>query len=388
MERPYPSIRAIWLGAVAFVVVGALSLLILPNMLLHNWFPGTDETERRKLLASAAQIILFSLGGLIAVVGVALSLLRHRQELEANSRDRAHANRLQEAHESEIDRARQASEDAQAARTRDAERELRARFVQAIDLLSSSDSATRRAAAMHALGALADDWLALQRDEEAQVCIDMLCTYLRSPSISRPSGPDESMVRRVGYGILRSHLLIDARNSWSRFPILLTDAYIDFDVDLSYIRIANSLDLRGLTIASRGRLRLNNVSIEPFRKITLRGVVLRDNAGLDFSSSTLRERSSINLRGAQLVDKSNLYLRNISLQEHADINLLTAVVKGDGRIHLRGTTIGPAAKVRVRGDLKWTPSLGTSLGSRELPQKATPESEAGKEPDGADDAQD
>jgi uncharacterized protein YjbI with pentapeptide repeats len=69
-----------------------------------------------------------------------------------------------------------------AMRRRDDEevRDLRARFSTAAEQLAHTSPAVR-IAGVYAMSALADDWAKLGRSNEVQVCVDVLCGYLRLP---------------------------------------------------------------------------------------------------------------------------------------------------------------------------------------------------------------
>lgn len=62
------------------------------------------------------------------------------------------------------------------------DRTLRERFASACTQLGDPTSATIRIAGVHTLAAVADDWLAREKPDEAQVCVDILCSYFRPPS--------------------------------------------------------------------------------------------------------------------------------------------------------------------------------------------------------------
>ncbi|WP_032374120.1 hypothetical protein [Rhodococcoides fascians] len=59
-------------------------------------------------------------------------------------------------------------------------RALRDRYTAAAEQLGS-DSFALRLAGVYALSALADDWAAVNNTSERQVCVDLLCAYLRTP---------------------------------------------------------------------------------------------------------------------------------------------------------------------------------------------------------------
>ena len=207
-------------------MIGAATLAFLPAALLDYWFPSLTDQEKAVYLGPSAQIVLLGLGGMIAVVGVALSLARHREELRASVRAEAAL---------ELDRAKERNRQEEVDRQRRTEdqRLLRERFVSSVDLLSDAESATRRSAGLYAIASVANAWIDLGRRDEAQVCIDVLCGYLRAPlGAGLPATPPEELaVRRTGYELIRRHLIANDLGvvPWRGFRFNLAGAYIDWD---------------------------------------------------------------------------------------------------------------------------------------------------------------
>ncbi|MDF3285054.1 pentapeptide repeat-containing protein [Gordonia sp. N1V] len=104
---------------------------------------------------------------------------------------------------------------------------------------------TIQQAGAYALGSLADDWLSLPNPnaQEAQVCIDILCTYLRTHhhtaarAEGRPAGDDydytiapaDQPVRDSIQRILTNHLRDgEEPGVWSALNLDLTGAHLHF----------------------------------------------------------------------------------------------------------------------------------------------------------------
>lgn len=130
------------IGAVIAISIGSVVALVnIPGPLSNNWLESVDLSEIKdpqarviQAIAPAAQTVLFAIGGLIALIGLALSLDRHALAVEQAKADR----------EDEATRIKEWSEQ----RRTEQERELRARFVSAVELLSDVDKATTRQAGM------------------------------------------------------------------------------------------------------------------------------------------------------------------------------------------------------------------------------------------------
>ena len=83
------------------------------------------------------------------------------------------------------------------------------RYGKAADQLGNAEHIVR-VGGVHALAELADEW-----EEGRQMCIDLLCAYLRMPYVADPAAPDYSasnrQVRRTIIRVIRNHL----RDGWS-----------------------------------------------------------------------------------------------------------------------------------------------------------------------------
>ena len=275
-----------------FLVLAALVLWKLPAILLNDWLAGltVDDSVVRLAVGNAAQVVLFSLGGVIAIVGVGLSLLRYGLERETDARDRS----------KEVSRVRELAEQ----RSIEAERELRARFANAVTLLSDPDKPTTRQAGVYALAALADDWLIFGRPDERQVCIDVLCGYLRSSwDPTRLGGENERSIRSAGFDVIGTHLRDEeGRPTWHGARFNLRGVLVDFDcnwrsidtrdttIDLTGMRlVGGELDCDGANFSS-GQIRLQNADVSDgrlaFTNARFSGTVL-DLRGSQFSGGLL-----------------------------------------------------------------------------------------------------
>lgn len=244
-SREFPSSRKIFWSVVTFALLGLVFIVFGPTVLqrawqcIETWLPQAQGgPATRPSLSNAAQVVLYTLGGLIALVGVGLSLNRHGLELKIARDDSAKEQRRITELNSQ--------------RHLDVERELRSRFTQSVALLSDPDKPTTRQAGIYALGALADDWKAHGRDDERQVCIDVLCGYLRSHWKTTESGAnDERRIRAAAFNLIAAHLRPDeVRPNWDGATFNLQGAFVDFDINFSAVTIGTSrLNLSKATFA-------------------------------------------------------------------------------------------------------------------------------------------
>jgi hypothetical protein len=343
------------IGIVAYVAVALPIVLYAPAGLLNNWVPGLSPEEQGKLLGAAGNLVLLALGGVIAVVTVGLSLSRHRQELDAAERDRQ---RLSDDQNRE--RARLAEVNDQ--RRIETERALRQRFVTTAQLLSDPAPVNRQAA-LYALGALADDWDAIGKPDEVQVCIEVLTGYLRAPRSdamllpldmeeaqyleredyydAQHTTPLEVSVKQAGYTVIRNHLRQGTSPSWSDRHLNLSRAHIDFSVELlqTVIREGGALDLRGTRIVHSGTVDLADARISDGGRLLLAGAKITGRGSVDLSNTVITGRGSIDLRDAWIAN-GHVYLRRAQIRELGGVILRDATVRQRGSVDLQGALVG------------------------------------------------
>ncbi|WP_285042770.1 hypothetical protein [Plantibacter sp. LMC-P-059a] len=334
--------KRIWIivtVAILFVLLAAFTLWNLPDMLLRNWFPDLPSAERAPFLGPAAQIVLFGLGGVIAIVGVGLSVARHAEELLAAELDRERATLERDRNalsmnshrfDQEVERHRR--DEAFADRKAATEQEFRSRFVSSVEMLTVN-GAIKRTAGLYALAALADDWIRFDRRDEAQVCINVLCGYLRSPLTQKEdeAPTEEAAIRVSGYSIVRSRLVANGQDdpAWSGFTFDLRDAPIHFDVPLSGIVIGKDtvVDFSGADVLDKaltfsrarltanGALRIDNAKIRGAGWVTMRNASMSDSATLD-------------VMGTSVADQARIAINRLKMTENADIEI--SVEASDG----------------------------------------------------------
>ncbi|MEV7395441.1 pentapeptide repeat-containing protein [Streptomyces sp. NPDC091215] len=104
--------------------------------------------------------------------------------------------------------------------------QLADRYTTAAEQLGHERAAVRLAG-VYALARLADDW-----EEQRQVCVDVLCAYLRMPYNPDPTATEhktgEREVRHTIIRVIRDHLQNpDAPTSWCRFDFDFTGGTFD-----------------------------------------------------------------------------------------------------------------------------------------------------------------
>lgn len=337
----------------------------VPGMLLAHWLPNGTADERRGLLAAAGQIVLLGLGGIIAVIGVALSLARHGQSLlDARSQqDNETTRRGEVAEQIGLERSREEARasEARAQRELEVERDLRARFVAAVELLSAA-APVKRTAGLYALAALGDDWLAFGRPNELQVCIDVMCGYLRSNVTAAERTPAEASVRDAGFQLIASHLTPEGfreDSAWEgrRFP--LAGAPVWFTVTLDGISCANGtvLDLRQAEFFSAA-VSLNRVTVSRSAAVYFDDLKMHDTSTLHFEDATIESGSLVSLADAslgsrsviiasraQISDRAEVALSGIRLEGNAIIDFSEARLFSGGGVTLDDANLGDSSRI-------------------------------------------
>ncbi|MFF2811792.1 pentapeptide repeat-containing protein [Streptomyces sp. NPDC058000] len=127
--------------------------------------------------------------------------------------------------------------------------QLADRYTTAAEQLGHEKAAVRLAG-VYALARLADDW-----KEQRQVCVDVLCAYVRMPYQSNPRLPGykegELEVRQTIIRVIREHLQQPGEAaSWSNCSFDFTGASFDGG-DLSHSHFHGDVSFSGATFSSR-----------------------------------------------------------------------------------------------------------------------------------------
>lgn len=352
------------LGVLAYVSAAVPIVFYAPAALLNNWVPGLTPAEQGKLLGAAGNLVFLALGGVIAVVTVGLSLSRHRQELDAAERDRQ---RLSDDQTRERARLSEVNDQ----RRVETERALRERFVTTVQLLSDPAPVNRQAA-LYALGALADDWHALGKHDEVQVCIEVLTGYLRAPRseemllpldaeeihytepedyyVTQRTTPVEVSVKQAGYTVIRNHLQADATPGWQDRQLNLSRAHIDFSVELLRMKVTDdgALDLRGAWIGNGGGVDLGAAVISHGGRVQLSDAVINGRGSVDLQGAVVTGRGGVDLRGA-LINGGNVNLKRAEIKHLGGVSLREAMIRRRGVVDLEDTAISDGGHIDFTG---------------------------------------
>ncbi|MBF6588424.1 pentapeptide repeat-containing protein [Nocardia farcinica] len=254
-------------------------------------------------------------------------------------------------------------------------RGLRERYTTCAQQLGD-DHATVRAAGVYALVALAKDWIALghadtrtrlwsswlrsgsntdaPRSNDAQTCIDLLCSYLRSPWANVSSSGDEREVRMAGIRALSQFRQDGARED---LTYRSSDYKLDLsEADFSNLRFDSGVNLFGATLyradlsmaeIHHADLRAANLVHANLVGAELQGAQLAgaDLTSADLTSADLRQSNltTAKLREAILsranLTQANLSEANLSWSQLQEACLLRANLAG---AELRGANLSGA----------------------------------------------
>ncbi|WP_164912074.1 pentapeptide repeat-containing protein [Mycobacteroides franklinii] len=311
-ERSRSNAQKVLTAAVVGLGIGVTSLATLSVCAeLFQW---------QGFWKSAGQPIATILAALVALAAAAIALY-NGEEQRKTDREQWEQQRADEVNDRQSDRA-----DADRAHKREMVKDLRARFSDATNQLSDASATVRRSGA-YAMAALADDWHNFERDDERQIVVDVLCSYLVAPNLTfdavgQHPGAD-GLVRETICKIISAHMNPDHQDSWVGIRLTANGADLR-RLDLDFVKLTGmslwSADLSGATLVGAD----------------LRHVALYDAdlTGCDLSDANL-ERASLNralLKGATLfscdltraelectdlvgVELNNAYMESTNLME-------------------------------------------------------------------------
>lgn len=366
----YPPGWFFFLLALLFIVVGAGAIIRLPEFLLSSWLPELEPELRNESIGVATQTVLWGLGGIIAVIGVALSLARHGQELRSAAVQKDLAASQMATYV--LERKKEATRSQEASLTTDFEsrRELNARFERSVHLLSSTEYVARQAG-LYSIAAVVDEWRLKWDDHAAaQVAIDVLCSVVRQPELKAHQEMGTG-IRETGLVLIRDRLKLaeEEGNSWQGFTFDLRRSIYDFDIDLEGILIgkgtqllfsgstftACAIGLDLITAYENGRLDFGGSRFVELLWLSADFFHAKDEARTSFMAAEFENCPEVNFTGMNFQDSASLGLSQVlittstirlegsSWSDHATLGLYRARLAEGGTIDLSGATLHPNA---------------------------------------------
>lgn len=241
----------------------------------------------------------------------------------------------------------------EAATRRDEVRDLRSRFDSATARLAA-DGLAPRLSGVYALAAVADEWFSFGSPIERQICIDVLCAYLRMPLSSVDSIKSDPATAQVQDTILN---VIADRTAARPHEVAGSDRdWRDCDFDFSNARMPSiTLD----NCQFRGRLNCNRTkfsSLVSFRGSHLANATfeLATFQHAQFSQAKLGARTSFG--GAAF--SGDALFQGIIFEGMTDFS---NILVHDSRIDFLGSTFQTGSTTLLRScDLKWKATLDLS----------------------------
>lgn len=302
-ENPRIARRSLFRDVV-YVIGAAVAAFCVLEILGWYFFvrPNIGASSSKPVdLLEMSKLVLTVVAGLGGGVAIVVAFRRQRVQEAAHELTAAAHELAAEAH------------------SRDDLRILNERFVSAAKLLGDKESPAIRMAGVHAIASLADDWA-----DERQMCIDVLCAYLKLPYDPESSPEGEREVRFVVLSVIASRLTESPDVSWHGCRLDLRAATFDGG-DMSGMTLAEStLDFTGATFRGNG-INLSGTKLEGgsliFSDVIVTGTMnlegLKMSSGLvSFHGANISE-GRISLCGALLVRSSRLDFTNVKLETGA-----------------------------------------------------------------------
>ncbi|MFG2441008.1 pentapeptide repeat-containing protein [Streptomyces sp. NPDC048508] len=194
--RYTPNLWPVWVVApIALIVTGVVGWLIYEYAYDH--FTEAAARQRPPKPADINDVLKATVTGLTLIGAVLAGLYAYRKQLLTEG----------DAHRADAS-------------------QLADRYTTAAEQLGHEQAAVRLAG-VYAMASLADDW-----SEQRQVCIDVLCAYLRMPYASEASDPlhrsGEQEVRQTIIRVIRGHLQDpDLPSAWCSYDFNFAGAVFD-----------------------------------------------------------------------------------------------------------------------------------------------------------------
>ncbi|WP_070019177.1 pentapeptide repeat-containing protein [Streptomyces nanshensis] len=246
--RHTPKLWSVWIVApLALLVVAALSLVVFHYV--YGLLSHPTSTQKPRKPVDINDVIKTTVTVLTLMGAVLAGIYAYRKQLLAEG----------DAHRADAS-------------------QLADRYTTAAEQLGHEQAAVRLAG-VYALARLADDW-----EEQRQVCIDVLCAYLRMPYQPDPSAEGhkigEREVRLTVISIIRDHLRHpDATTAWSTYALDFTGATLDGG-DFSQCHFRGPVSFNNATL-SGGEVRFGNASIGE-GTVSFEGATIRSGVDIEW----------------------------------------------------------------------------------------------------------
>ncbi|MDR1999733.1 MAG: hypothetical protein LBQ06_07330 [Frankiaceae bacterium] len=398
-KKPLHLVLTVAIWVLAAVAAGAGLFVLLGRLDSGHWWPWSGRSPKPDaydLFKSAAALVAL-IGAIVAATVAAAVAMRRQRAAERSIAIAAEALRVLTQAQLVAARAQEVGARAQEIgagayqldlrrNQRDAVRDLRGRFAVATGQLGDPVASTRLAGA-YAMAALADDWAAATADGDSrapagadtQVCIDVLCAYLR---VGRRAGDEhdrraEIVVRHTILSLIAAHLRpgLARRLSWSGRTIDLSGAtFADgAAIDFSEVTLGGGgrINFAGATFGEGGGVSFYGATFGEDSAVIFTRASFASRSGVGFNRATLAqhsrlgfewarfaERSYLDFDGARLADNSSVDFTRATFAEFSAIDLNRATFAENSRVGFDGATYaGRRILQRRRLSLDWPPEL-------------------------------
>ncbi|MFS8202576.1 pentapeptide repeat-containing protein [Streptomyces sp. CWNU-52B] len=206
--------------------------------------------------------------------------------------------------------------------------QLADRYTTAAEQLGHEQAAVRLAG-VYALARLADDW-----QEQRQVCIDVLCAYLRMPYQPDLDRPDhkagEREVRHTIIRVIRDHLQQpDSPGSWSTHAFNFTGALFDGG-DFSHSCFRGTADFGGATFTG-GTVHFSWVDLSATSMVNFSGATITGGGTINFREAAVHDGSRVYFHRARL-DHGTVSFREATFTTGSTVSFRYLTFNGDSTV--------------------------------------------------------
>ncbi|MFF1301177.1 MULTISPECIES: pentapeptide repeat-containing protein [unclassified Streptomyces] len=283
--RYTPDLWSVWLVApLVLVLVGVLSVGLYYGV--YELLAGAADQQNPRKPVDVNDVVKTTVTVLTLIGAVLAGIYAYRKQLLAEG----------DAHRSDAS-------------------QLADRYTTAAEQLGHERAAVRLAG-VYALARLADDW-----EEQRQVCIDVLCAYLRMPYEPGAGAPGhregEREVRLTIIRVIREHLWEpDTPTSWCKYSFDFTGATFDGG-DFSHVHFQGVISFEGAvfkvgTVSFHGTRFEGSVSYRNAEfgggTVTFREASLTDNAIVTFEGARF-EDGTVSFERASFVSCHVIFAR-------------------------------------------------------------------------------
>ena len=215
------------------------------------------------------------------------------------------------------------------------------------------DAAPVRLAGVYAMAALADDWITLENHREAQVCIDVLCAYIRTPWHTTTSEEvvADTRVRETITRVITQHLQADAATCWSDKVFDFTEAHFTGSHSFYGARFneGSRVDFARARFNEGCQVNFTRARFNEGCQVNFSGAKFNEGCQVNFTDAKFNKGCQVNFPRARFNEGCRVDFFGAEFNEGCQVNFPRAEFNKGCQVDFFGAEFNEGGQVRFSG---------------------------------------